>query len=51
LVIGNHEEIYVATEEFFGAIVQYPAGNGEVFDYKNFASELHNQNIKLTVCC
>jgi glycine dehydrogenase len=48
LVIGNHLD-FVATEDFFGAIVQYPAGNGEVFDYKNFASELHNQNIKLTV--
>ena len=48
LVIGSHLE-FVATEDFFGAIVQYPAGNGEVFDYKNFASELHNQNIKLTV--
>ena len=48
LVIGNHLN-FIATEDFFGAIVQYPAGNGEVFDYKNFASELHNQNIKLTV--
>jgi len=48
LVIGNHVD-FVATEDFFGAIVQYPAGNGEVFDYRNFASELHNQNIKLTV--
>ncbi|WP_316851374.1 aminomethyl-transferring glycine dehydrogenase [Pedobacter agri] len=48
LVIGNHLD-FVATVDFFGAIVQYPAGNGEVFDYKNFASELHNQNIKLTV--
>jgi len=48
LVIGNHLD-FVATEDFFGAIVQYPAGNGEVFDYKNFAAELHNQNIKLTV--
>ena len=48
LVIGNHLD-FVATEDFFGAIVQYPAGNGEVFDYKNFATELHNQNIKLTV--
>ncbi|RZK89504.1 MAG: glycine dehydrogenase (aminomethyl-transferring), partial [Pedobacter sp.] len=48
LVIGSHLD-FVATEDFFGAIVQYPAGNGEVFDYKNFASELHNQNIKLTV--
>ncbi|MBB6238529.1 glycine dehydrogenase [Pedobacter sp. AK013] len=48
LVIGNHLD-FVATEDFFGAIVQYPAGNGEVFDYKDFASALHNQNIKLTV--
>lgn len=48
LVIGNHLD-FVATEDFFGAIVQYPAGNGEVFDYKNFAAELHNLNIKLTV--
>ncbi|MDN3585834.1 aminomethyl-transferring glycine dehydrogenase [Pedobacter aquatilis] len=48
LVIGNHLD-FVATEDFFGAIVQYPAGNGEVYDYKNFASELHNKNIKLTV--
>jgi len=48
LVIGNHLD-FVATEDFFGAIVQYPAGNGEVFDYKNFAAELHNRNIKLTV--
>ncbi|WP_316830944.1 aminomethyl-transferring glycine dehydrogenase [Pedobacter aquatilis] len=48
LVIGSHLD-FVATEDFFGAIVQYPAGNGEIFDYKNFAAELHNQNIKLTV--
>ncbi|WP_029277777.1 aminomethyl-transferring glycine dehydrogenase [Pedobacter borealis] len=48
LVIGSHLD-FVAAEDFFGAIVQYPAGNGEVFDYKDFASALHNQNIKLTV--
>ncbi|WP_113654285.1 aminomethyl-transferring glycine dehydrogenase [Pedobacter namyangjuensis] len=48
LVIGNHET-FTATEEFFGAIVQYPAGNGEVFNYTDFASALHTQNIKLTV--
>jgi glycine dehydrogenase len=48
LVIGSHLD-FVATEDFFGAIVQYPAGSGEVFDYKNFAAELHNLNIKLTV--
>jgi len=48
LVIGNHEG-FTATTDFFGAIVQYPAGNGEVFDYANFATTLHDQNIKLTV--
>lgn len=48
LVIGSHLD-FTATEEFFGAIVQYPAGNGEVFDYAAFASALHSQNIKLTV--
>ncbi len=48
LIIGNHEQ-FTATEEFFGAIVQYPAGNGETYDYSIFAAKLHAQNIKLTV--
>jgi len=48
LVIGSHLD-FTASEEFFGAIVQYPAGNGEVFNYEAFASALHSQNIKLTV--
>ena len=48
LVIGNHET-FEPTAEFFGAIVQYPAGNGEVYDYKNLATALHAQNVKLTV--
>lgn len=48
LVIGDHQNFQPA-DEFFGAIVQYPAGNGEVFDYKDFASTLRDKNIKLTV--
>lgn len=48
LVIGNHND-FTATEDFFGAIVQYPAANGEVFDYKPFADTLYAHNIKLTV--
>ena len=48
LVIGNHEQ-FSANGDFFGAIVQYPAGNGEIFDYNEFASTLHHENIKLTV--
>ena len=48
LVIGNHET-FEPTAEFFGAIVQYPAGNGEVYDYSSFATALHEQSVKLTV--
>ncbi|WP_343532664.1 aminomethyl-transferring glycine dehydrogenase [Pedobacter sp.] len=48
LVIGNHET-FEPTAEFFGAIVQYPASNGEVYDYSNFATVLHEQSVKLTV--
>jgi glycine dehydrogenase len=48
LVIGDHQS-FEMTEEFFGAIVQYPAGNGEVFNYGSFAENAHAKNIKLTV--
>ena len=48
LVIGNHEEIDLA-DGFFGAIVQYPAGNGEVFNYATFAEKAHGSQVKLTV--
>ncbi len=48
LVIGHHET-FVADDTFFGAIVQYPAANGEVYTYEALATTLHAQNIKLTV--
>jgi len=48
LLIGDHNTVEL-TEDLFGAIVQYPAGNGEVHDYKGFAAQLHEKNIKLTV--
>ena len=48
LVIGNHET-FEPSAEFFGAIVQYPAGNGEVYNYNDLATALHAQNVKLTV--
>ncbi|RZA01169.1 MAG: glycine dehydrogenase (aminomethyl-transferring) [Sphingobacteriaceae bacterium] len=48
LVIGDHQTIEL-TDNMFGAIVQYPAGGGEVYDYKDFANKLHDKGIKLTV--
>jgi glycine dehydrogenase len=48
LVIGDHQNINL-NSEFFGAAIQYPAGNGEVFDYTGFAQLAHENNVKVTV--
>jgi glycine dehydrogenase len=37
------------TDNMFGAIVQYPAGDGEVYNYTDYAAEAHEKGIKLTV--
>ncbi len=48
LQIGDHNTVEL-TENMFGAIVQYPAGEGEVYDYKEYATKAHEKGIKLTV--
>src|SRR5690554_6487857 len=48
LLIGKHDEIKL-TDAMFGAIVQYPAANGEVNDYNSFANALHAKNLTLSV--
>ena len=40
LVIGNYAD-YTFTGKEFGAIVQYPAANGEVRDYSDFVAAAH----------
>ena len=48
LVIGKHQEIKF-TENFFGAIVQYPAKNGSIYDYTSFIETAHAKEIKVIV--
>ncbi|WP_374949524.1 aminomethyl-transferring glycine dehydrogenase [Mucilaginibacter sp.] len=48
LQIGDHRTVEL-TDDMFGAIVQYPAGNGAVYNYTDFANALHEKNVKLTV--
>ena len=48
LVIGNHEE-FDFSEEFFGAILQYPAKHGQVYDYTDFVAKANENNIKVAV--
>ena len=39
LVIGDHREANLNDETLFGAILQYPAADGEIFDYTDFISK------------
>lgn len=48
LQVGNHETVEL-DENIFGAVVQYPSGNGIVYDYRDFAAKAREKNIKLTV--
>lgn len=48
LQIGSHQSVTL-TEDMFGAVVQYPAGEGAVYDYSGFAAAAHEKGIKLTV--
>jgi len=48
LVFGNHETIEL-TKEFFGAIVQYPAKEGQIYDYTSFITNAHELDIKVVV--
>ena len=48
LRIGDHRTVEL-TDDMFGAIVQYPASNGAVYNYADFAAKGHEKGIKLTV--
>ena len=48
LVIGNHED-FDFSNEFFGAILQYPGKYGHVYDYANFVAKAKDNNIKVAV--
>jgi glycine dehydrogenase len=48
LVVGNHEE-FSFSDEFFGAILQYPGKYGQVFDYTDFVAKANGNNIKVAV--
>ena len=48
LVIGNHEE-FNFSDEFYGAILQYPGKLGQVNDYTDFVAKANEKNIKVAV--
>jgi glycine dehydrogenase len=40
VVVGDHER-FVFDEKVFGALIQYPATDGTIFDYEEFAKRAH----------
>jgi len=48
LKVGNFKEA-VATENWFGAIVQYPNSNGEIEDYAGFTKAVQAKGCKVAV--
>ncbi len=48
LVIGDHRE-FSFNEDYFGMLLQYPAGDGEVYDYAETVKEAKNFEIKVAV--
>ena len=48
LVVGNHET-FDFSNEFFGAILQYPGKFGQVHDYANFIATAAAKEIKVAV--
>lgn len=48
LVVGNVEN-FQPDESYFGALLQYPSGNGTIRDYSDFIATCHSSNVWVTV--
>jgi len=48
LVFGNHLK-FEFTEQVYGAIVQYPAKNGQVYNYKSFVEKANTVEARVAV--
>jgi glycine dehydrogenase len=48
LVIGNHED-FDFTDDFYGAILQYPGKFGQIHDYAGFIAKAKTKEIKVAV--
>ncbi|WP_416235662.1 aminomethyl-transferring glycine dehydrogenase [Nodularia sp. UHCC 0506] len=48
IIIGDHQT-YDFTEPIFGAILQYPASDGTIYDYRAFIEKAHAEGALVTV--
>jgi len=48
--VGDHRTL-AWSDDLFGAVVQYPAGDGEIYDYRAFCAAAHANGTLVTVVC
>jgi len=48
VVVGDHRK-FDPTLPIFGALIQYPATDGTVYDYQDFVAQVHEQKALVTV--
>jgi glycine dehydrogenase len=41
VIVGNHATFDYATASVFGALLQYPASDGEIYDYSDCITQIH----------
>lgn len=49
VLVGNHETFDLTQEEVYGVLLQYPATNGEVYDYTDLITSAHELNVTVAV--
>ncbi|MHA7632024.1 aminomethyl-transferring glycine dehydrogenase [Corallococcus sp. M7] len=49
VVVGDHRTVDLSQKKFFGALVQYPATDGVVHDYRAFGEKVHAEGGLLVV--
>lgn len=50
-IVRDRFDQYKFTGKEFGAVVQYPAANGEIRDYEAFTASAHEAGVKVTAVC
>ena len=50
-IIEENHDTFSLTDEFFGALLQYPGKNGIVIDYTDFIKKMKTQSIQVVVAC
>ncbi|MFH0999985.1 MAG: aminomethyl-transferring glycine dehydrogenase, partial [Bacteroidota bacterium] len=50
-VVTGDFSVFVLDDMIFGAVLQYPAGDGEIIEYKEFVKNAHSKEIAVCVAC